>query len=94
MDGVQADHHRPFISIPVIVLNDLPNSPDGRQIFVGAHGVDIVQRGRVEGISIGSCEVYPNGEHELAASQDVVQKGVVPGYLEEIREVSGPPPHT
>ena len=40
---------QPFISIPVIVLNDLPNRPDGRQIFVGAHGVDIVQRGRVEG---------------------------------------------
>lgn len=60
MDGAQADHHRPFISIPVIVLNDLPNRPDGRQIFVGAHGVDIVQRGRVEGISIGGCEVYPN----------------------------------
>lgn len=36
----------------------------------------------------------PYGEHELTASQDIVQEGVVPGYLEGIREVSGPPPRT
>ena len=34
----------------------------------------------------------PYREHELAASQDVVQEGVVPVYLEGIRRVSGPPP--
>lgn len=30
------------------------------------------------------------GEHELAASQDVVQEGVVPVYLKGIRESVGP----
>lgn len=60
MDGTLADLQSPSPTLPVIVLNDLPNSPDGRQIFVGAHRVDIVQRGRVEGIPVGGCKVYSN----------------------------------
>lgn len=57
--GSRADRGVPPRS-PVVVLNDLPHSPDGRQVFVGAHGVDVVQRGGVEGIAVGGCEVYPD----------------------------------
>lgn len=36
----------------------------------------------------------PYGEHELAASQDVVQEGVVPADLKGIRASVGPHPST
>lgn len=46
-----------FSYAPVIVLDDIAYRPDGRQVLIDPLRVDVVQRLRRTGISVGPCEV-------------------------------------
>lgn len=47
-------------SLPVIVLDDVPHSPDGGQVLVVAFRVDVVEGLRRAGIAVRSGEVDGN----------------------------------
>lgn len=47
----------PFSYAPVVVLDDVADRPDSRQVLIDALRTDVVQRLRRPGIPVGSCEV-------------------------------------
>lgn len=47
----------PFSYAPVVVLDDIADRPDSRQVLIDALRTDVVQRLRRSGIPVGPCEV-------------------------------------
>lgn len=46
------------MSLPVVVLNDVPHGPDSREVLVDALRADVVQGLRRPGIPVGAGEVH------------------------------------
>lgn len=45
---------------PVVVLDDVPHRPDGRQVLVVAFRVDVVEGLRRAGVAVGASEIDGN----------------------------------
>lgn len=48
------------VFVPVIVLDDVTNSPDGCQVLVISLWIDVMQRGGGPGIPVGASEINRN----------------------------------
>lgn len=49
--------NRLVLYIPVIVLDDIADRPDSREVLVNALRTNVMQRFRRLGIPVGACEV-------------------------------------
>lgn len=48
------------VIVPVIVLDDVANGPDGSQVFIIALRIDVMQGGGGPGIPVGASKINSN----------------------------------